>query len=38
MQEGVIVRQIGKDTTIRVTIGTAEQNKRFIETLKKVLK
>ena len=38
MEEGVIVRRIGTDTTIRVTVGKEEHNKRFIETLKKILK
>lgn len=37
MKKGVIVRPIGTGTTIRVTIGTEEQNKRFINTLKKVI-
>ncbi|OGF54029.1 MAG: histidinol-phosphate transaminase, partial [Candidatus Firestonebacteria bacterium RifOxyC12_full_39_7] len=30
MKEGIIVRCIGTGTTIRVTIGTMEQNRRFI--------
>ena len=38
MKEGIIVRCIGTGTTIRVTIGTMEQNRRFIGALKKVLK
>lgn len=38
MNQGVIVRCIGTGTTIRVTIGTMEQNKRFISALKKALK
>ena len=38
MQEGVIVRQIGLPTTIRVTVGTKEQNERFIATLKNAIK
>ena len=38
MKEGVIVRCIGTGTTIRVTIGTMQQNRRFITALKKVLK
>ncbi|MFH1074177.1 MAG: histidinol-phosphate transaminase [Candidatus Firestonebacteria bacterium] len=37
MKQGIIVRCIGTGTTIRVTIGTMEQNKRFISALKKVL-
>jgi len=36
-KRGVIIRPI-KDTFIRVTIGTMEQNKRFIEQLKEVLR
>ncbi len=38
MKEGIIVRCIGTGTTIRVTIGTMQQNRRFISALKKVLK
>ncbi len=38
MQEGIIVRAIGTETTIRVTVGTKEQNERFINTLKNILK
>lgn len=38
MKEGIIVRCIGTGTTIRVTIGTMNQNRRFIGALKKVLK
>jgi len=38
MKEGVIVRCIGTGTTIRVTVGTMNQNRRFISALKKVLK
>ena len=38
MKKGVIVRPIGTGTTIRVTIGTEEQNKRFIKTLEKIIK
>ncbi len=37
-QEGIIVRAIGTETTIRVTVGTKEQNERFIKTLKNILK
>ena len=38
MRQGVIIRPLssfGMPEAIRVTVGTAEQNKRFIETLKK---
>ncbi|MFH1824100.1 MAG: histidinol-phosphate transaminase [Candidatus Firestonebacteria bacterium] len=38
MEEGVIVRKIGTGTTIRVTIGKEEQNKRFIEILKRIIR
>lgn len=40
LQRGVIVRPIanyGLPEYLRVTIGTEEQNVRFIETLKQVL-
>ncbi len=40
LKEGVIIRNaqaFGYETKIRVTVGTEEQNKRFIETLEKVL-
>ncbi len=41
LEQGVIIRTgdiFGHDTFIRVTIGTREQNQRFIETLEEVLK
>lgn len=41
MKEGIIVRDMaawGLNTFIRVTIGTAQENQRFIKTLKKVMK
>lgn len=41
LKEGVIVRDMkawGLDTSIRVTIGTKAENKRFVSALKKVLK
>lgn len=40
MSEGVIIRPLtsfGMPNSIRVTIGTAEQNKKFVTALKKVL-
>jgi histidinol-phosphate aminotransferase len=37
LKEGIIVRPIGGPNFIRVTIGTAVQNEKFIKTLKKVL-
>lgn len=41
LREGVIVRSgdvFGYPTSLRVTIGSGEENKRFIQTLEKVLK
>lgn len=41
LEQGVIIRTgdiFGHDTFIRVTIGTREQNQRFIRTLEEVLK
>ncbi len=37
-KRGVIVRPLGYPTTLRITIGTREQNKKLIEALKEVLK
>ena len=40
LKEGVIVRDMkawGLDTFIRITIGTSEENKRFVKALEKVL-
>lgn len=37
LEKGIIVRQIGGETTIRVTIGTEEQNKRFADTLRRII-
>ncbi|MCX5726742.1 MAG: aminotransferase class I/II-fold pyridoxal phosphate-dependent enzyme, partial [Candidatus Saganbacteria bacterium] len=40
MRQGIIIRPLssfGMPEAIRVTVGTPEQNKRFIEALKKVL-
>jgi len=40
LKEGVIVRPMssfGMETTLRVTIGTPEENRRLVKALKKVL-
>jgi histidinol-phosphate aminotransferase len=40
LKEGVIVRHLasfGMPTCIRVTVGTASENERFVQALKKVL-
>ena len=40
LKEGVIIRDMGfwgLDTYIRVTIGTPEENKKFIRALKEIL-
>ena len=35
LQEGIIIREIG-ETTIRITIGTFEQNEKFAQAFKKL--
>ena len=40
LKEGVIVRPMtsfGMESALRVTIGTPEENRRFVKALKKVL-